>query len=282
MYGENDTKTINQTSLTLDVIIPCYNAQKTLIRAVKSVLQHQCVQYVWLIDDGSIDNTWDQMQRLAQSDKRIRIEKMPHNSGVAKARNWGALQSEADLIAFLDADDAYQAGALENAPFIFSQLAQLGGICLPLYPVDFPQQYLDHPGFSEAWYRLCLIVASNKVFRRRLFLACGGYPQDMLFQKFGGEDAALMAILADCCQIGTLFEDNLPGALHYYHSGMYAERLLMSQLESKCDEQIATYLPLAEQLNQKVRLELQQIFSLFTQPKKGICPLILTFQTEKI
>ncbi|MFZ7265799.1 glycosyltransferase family 2 protein [Avibacterium avium] len=146
MYGENDTKTINQTSLTLDVIIPCYNAQKTLIRAVKSVLQHQCVQYVWLIDDGSIDNTWDQMQRLAQSDKRIRIEKMPHNSGVAKARNWGALQSEADLIAFLDADDAYQAGALENAPFIFSQLAQLGGNLLTTLSRRFSATIFRSPG----------------------------------------------------------------------------------------------------------------------------------------
>ncbi|WP_136712157.1 glycosyltransferase [Avibacterium paragallinarum] len=280
MYGENDTKTINQTSLTLDVIIPCYNAQKTLIRAVKSVLQHQCVQYVWLIDDGSIDNTWDQMQRLAQSDKRIRIEKMPYNSGVAKARNWGALQSEADLIAFLDADDAYQAGALENAPFIFSQLTQLGGICLPLYPVDFPQQYLDHPGFSEAWYRLCLIVASNKVFRRRLFLACGGYPQDSLYQQFGGEDAALMSIMIAYCQIGTLFEDNLPGALHYYHSGMHAERLLMCQFQEKIDEKIAPHLQQALQINAKVRSDLKQFFSLLTQSPKGICPLILTFQED--
>lgn len=40
---------------------------------------------------------------------------MPKNGGVAKARNWGAIQSEAEFIAFLDADDAYENGALQVA-----------------------------------------------------------------------------------------------------------------------------------------------------------------------
>ena len=45
---------------------------------------------------------------------------MPKNSGVAKARNWGALQSSNEFIAFLDADDAYEQGALEVAAATFS------------------------------------------------------------------------------------------------------------------------------------------------------------------
>ena len=104
----------------IDVIIPCYNAETTLVRAVQSVLNQPELNLLWLIDDGSTDNTLALAKHLqARVPDKIRVEQMPQNSGVAKARNWGALQSEADLIAFLDADDAYENGALQVAEKIF-------------------------------------------------------------------------------------------------------------------------------------------------------------------
>ncbi|WP_373752984.1 glycosyltransferase, partial [Neisseria weixii] len=47
--------------LSLDVIIPCYNAATTLETAVKSALLQAEVQNVWLVDDASTDNTRDVM-----------------------------------------------------------------------------------------------------------------------------------------------------------------------------------------------------------------------------
>ena len=41
----------------IDVIIPCYNAEQTLSRAVQSVLSQTYLGKIWLIDDGSKDNT---------------------------------------------------------------------------------------------------------------------------------------------------------------------------------------------------------------------------------
>ncbi len=58
--------------------------------------------WLWLIDDASTDNTLALAKHLqAQVPDKIRgtnASKMA--GGVAKARNWGALQSETDLIAF--------------------------------------------------------------------------------------------------------------------------------------------------------------------------------------
>ncbi|VEH65247.1 glycosyl transferase, family 2 protein-3 [Rodentibacter pneumotropicus] len=56
----------------IDVIIPCYNAEKTLIRAVESVLNQPCLGKIWLIDDASSDETLALANQLsAQYPERI-------------------------------------------------------------------------------------------------------------------------------------------------------------------------------------------------------------------
>ena len=100
----------------IDVIIPCYNAEQTLVRAVQSALNQAELGKIWLVDDASTDGTLELMLSLKkQFPEKICIEQMPKNGGVAKARNWGALQSEEEFIAFLDADDAYEPQALQVA-----------------------------------------------------------------------------------------------------------------------------------------------------------------------
>ena len=78
----------------IDVVIPCYNAEQTLVRAVESALLQGNLGRLWLIDDASTDNTFElALQLAAQYPDRISVEKMPKNSGVAMARNWGAMLS---------------------------------------------------------------------------------------------------------------------------------------------------------------------------------------------
>ena len=72
----------------IDVVIPCYNVEQTLVRAVESVLQQNNLGHLWLIDDTSTDNTFALALQLAeQYPDRISIEQMPKNSGVAMAIN---------------------------------------------------------------------------------------------------------------------------------------------------------------------------------------------------
>ena len=76
----------------IDVIIPCYNAEQTLERAVKSVLNQPHLSTLWLIDDASTDQTlWLAQQFATQYPEKIKVEQMPRNSGVAKTRNWGGV-----------------------------------------------------------------------------------------------------------------------------------------------------------------------------------------------
>lgn len=221
----------------IDVIIPCYNAETTLVRAVQSVLNQPELNLLWLIDDGSTDNTLALAKHLqVRVPDKIRVEQMPQNSGVAKARNWGALQSEADLIAFLDADDAYENGALQVAEKIFEFKPETALVRLALKPINLDERYSSHPNFNLAWQHMRMTCGGNVVFRRSFFLACGGFPQNPLFRELGGEDGALGIATTQIASVATAFND--VGVLHYCREGMHAERLLNAILFNEKDPNI--------------------------------------------
>lgn len=74
----------------IDVIIPCYNAENTLGRAVESVLVQPELGCLWLVDDASTDNTATLIQQWQQRyPQKIRAEYLASNRGPALARNWG-------------------------------------------------------------------------------------------------------------------------------------------------------------------------------------------------
>lgn len=261
-----------------DIIIPCYNAAETLPRAVASCLQQAEAGTIWLIDDASSDHTRDVIQSLAaQYPQRIRAEYLPRNGGVAKARNWGALQSEAELIAFLDADDAYENGALAAACYAFAALPYLGLIRLKLQAVGLPQHYAEHPKLPDAWHNLAMTVGGNTVFRRSFFLACGGFPQHGLFRRLGGEDGALGIACVRSSVVGTLFAPDEPGVLHYCRDGMHAERLLDAQLFGKHDPRIsADDLAFAESVTAAICTRLDGLKAVLSAEQNGRMPLTVS------
>lgn len=109
--------------MSISVVIPCYRCRDTLERAVASALRQTRVpEEVILVDDASPDG--ETLRRAAQSSAgRVRIVSLPHNRGAASARNAGWDAARGELVAFLDADDAWhprklelQAGLMERHP----------------------------------------------------------------------------------------------------------------------------------------------------------------------
>lgn len=260
----------------IDVIIPCYNAEQTLQRAVQSVLDQPELGQLWLVDDASTDNTLALARHFAaQLPQKIRVETMPQNGGVSKVRNWGALQSRAEFIAFLDADDAYQKGALQVAQGIFHFRPETALVRLALQAVGMPERYANHPEFAKAWQVMQMTCGGNMVFRRAFFLACGGFPQDELFRELGGEDGALGIATTQIAQVTTAFEE--VGVLHYCREGMHAERLLNALLFGQQDPRITPEkLQQAEQVSAEICRQVQQL-SLSLQAPSGIYPVKLSW-----
>ena len=96
-------------ALNISVIIPVYNVQPYLQRAIDSVLIQPEVKEVILVDDGSSDNSLSICYDNKQKDARIKVytHKSNQNKGVSATRNLGIKKATNDYIAFLDADDYY-------------------------------------------------------------------------------------------------------------------------------------------------------------------------------
>lgn len=89
----------------VSIIIPVYNVEKYLRKCVQSVISQTLKEIeIFLIDDGSSDNSWKIVQEFAKKDKRI-VAIQQENAGAAVARNRGLELAKGEYIGFVDSDD---------------------------------------------------------------------------------------------------------------------------------------------------------------------------------
>lgn len=112
----------------ISVIIPIYNKEKYLEQCIQSVLTQSIKSLeVICMDDGSTDGSVEILEKMKESDGRIRILKQK-NMGAGAARNKGLEEASGEFVHFLDADDyymnemslerLYQAGIEQNVQII--------------------------------------------------------------------------------------------------------------------------------------------------------------------
>ncbi|WP_241269823.1 glycosyltransferase family 2 protein [Caballeronia sp. M1242] len=95
------------TPAEVSIVIPCFNAAATLVRALNSCLAQPEAAQIIVVDDGSEDTSLDIARSIALTDARVQLLQTPANGGAARARNLGAQYAAHPLLAFLDADDEY-------------------------------------------------------------------------------------------------------------------------------------------------------------------------------
>jgi len=139
---------------SVDVIIPLYNKQDTILRTIESVRnQRFCDWRIIVVDDGSTDNGPAFVRQL--NDSRIEII-VQENRGPGAARNAGIAAASAPYVAFLDADDQWYPWYLENAVRAI-QSADVGFVGTTYY--EWPKQidmtgYWARRGAREGTYEL--------------------------------------------------------------------------------------------------------------------------------
>jgi glycosyltransferase involved in cell wall biosynthesis len=125
-------------SMRVSVVIPTYNSGPLVVEAVESVLaQTRQPEEIIVVDDGSTDDT---EERLGPFGNRIRTIRQA-NGGVAKARNAGLQASSGDVIAFLDADDAWHPAKLERQLSVLQRCPKVGLLATQLTP--WPGTFVD-------------------------------------------------------------------------------------------------------------------------------------------
>lgn len=101
--------------LSVTAVIPAYNRAHTIGRAIESALaQTRPPAEVVVVDDCSTDATRDALADWHRRDPRVRPVFRATNGGPAGARNTGVAAARGELVAFLDSDDVWLPGHLEQ------------------------------------------------------------------------------------------------------------------------------------------------------------------------
>ena len=113
-----------EENIFISIVIPLYNKAHTIVKTLKTVFA-QTYQYfeVIIVNDGSTDNG---VQLILEhfKDPRIRIISQ-ENAGVSAARNRGIEEAKGDWVAFLDADDEWLPGYLNEISILISEFPHL-------------------------------------------------------------------------------------------------------------------------------------------------------------
>lgn len=159
----------------ISIIMAAYNAEKTIEKAINSVLNQTYPNFELLVvNDCSKDRTVELVKSIAATDGRVRLISNVKNSGVSYTRMHGLEEAKGSWIAILDSDDAWTPEKLEkqielqkrtNADLLFTGSAFMDS---DGQPIDW---YLHAP--AEVSYRQLLkqnvLSNSSALVRKGLY-----------------------------------------------------------------------------------------------------------------
>ena len=190
----------------ISIVIPVFNAEKTLSQCVDSVLRQSYTDWeLILVDDGSKDSSWKLCKGFEKNDKRVKAFHK-ENGGPASARNVGLKNAKGEYILFVDSDDAIAQDSLRklvlalekhNADCIVFGIKQLSG--LTWAPAE-SRFHCSQADFKDQFYQYLnqelLSPVVNKLFKKSLIRS--GFPEDMDY----GEDLVFsLQYLRNCSSV---------------------------------------------------------------------------------
>ncbi len=145
------------------IIIPLYNKEKYIAKAIESVLNQTYQEFeLIVIDDGSTDNSYKIAEELLDSLQARDALRIPHstlitqsNAGVSIARNRGVEMAKYDYIAFLDADDWWAPSYLEEMKAFIEEFPDTALYASSYFSVKYGENRHAKIGVSAGFERGC-------------------------------------------------------------------------------------------------------------------------------
>ncbi|MEM7446278.1 MAG: glycosyltransferase family A protein [Pseudomonadota bacterium] len=201
--------TSENTDPRISVVIPTADRAELVVRAVESVLSDAGPDVeVIAVDDASIDDTLARLRAL--DDDRLRIIPLEKRSGANIARNTGAGEARAPLLAFLDSDDLFEAGRTARLIELFSTQPDLDAVMddFTVWTGDRSELAGQPSGVWRGEQLTMLLIAhaapltnSALTLRRSVFDAVGGF--DVTFKRQQDRDLLLRIARDHAIAFGT-------------------------------------------------------------------------------
>ena len=98
--------------MSIDVVIPVFNCERYIAKAILSAIEQSCpASRIFVVDDGSTDASSMIVRKLCEKYEKLEYIRKP-NGGLSSARNAGIRKTDADYVAFLDSDDEWHSAKL--------------------------------------------------------------------------------------------------------------------------------------------------------------------------
>jgi glycosyltransferase involved in cell wall biosynthesis len=168
----------------VSVIIPTFNRSSVVIRAINSVLNQSNKDFeIIVVDDGSTDDTEFILSPFIQADT-IKYFKH-HNLGVSAARNLGVSKSSGEWLSFLDSDDEWLPGKLQEQVDFLRKNTSFNivyGQEIWIRNGKRVNQRVIHQKYGgwifDKCVQQCFIAPSSVMLRANIFHEIGGFDQD--------------------------------------------------------------------------------------------------------
>jgi glycosyltransferase involved in cell wall biosynthesis len=194
----------------VSIIIPCFNAQKYIAKAIESVFSQLYKDWeIILVDNNSTDGTYAVLEQFAANFPELISVYSENRKGSNYARNLGLNYAKGDYIQFLDADDEIMSSKLQDQ---LAKMEQAGA-----------QVILGSFVKKNDNYSLDVVVNEKKNFWKSYAASCLGITSANLYEK-----SALLAVNGWSVQLSSSQEYDL------------LLRLIQSGAVVELDEQLST------------------------------------------
>ena len=183
---------------TISVVVPVYNVSpEWLVRCIESVRAQTYQRWeLCLCDDASTDQATIAALRGYQGlDPRIRIMRLPRNSGIAAASNAAVLLATGAFLLMLDNDDELSSDALHHVAAALINDPDIDVIYSDEDKLDTRGRAIDHyfkPDWSPEHLESVMYTLHPLTVRTSMFLELGGFRTEYT----GSQDYDLMLRLS--------------------------------------------------------------------------------------
>ena len=165
--------------MKISVIIPAYNAQKTIKKSLDSVLNQNFLKSeieIIVINDGSTDNTLEILKRYG---KKIKVISQK-NKGPVVASNRGFKEAKGKYLIKIDADDYFKKGVLREMVLIMEDNNKLDFVYCNYY--EKPERGTKKVVSTKN--NIFKTLASGIMIKRESFKKMGFYSEKMKFPEY--------------------------------------------------------------------------------------------------
>lgn len=180
----------------ISVILPFYNAEQTLTRAIQSILIQTFADFeLLLVDNNSADSSFSLAKKLMETDNRVRLVH-EQKQGVSYAMNCGLQNARGKFIARMDADDVAHPQRLEKQVRFLNENPEIGLVGSEVHYmahekntagfkrfVKWVNSFHAHEEIERSRFVEIPIVNPTLLFRKNIYKKIGGcrhgdYPED--------------------------------------------------------------------------------------------------------